>query len=382
VNTVEIRLSSIQDPGDILMYNHYWFTDVISGANVFYPNTANGGLFTSAGVDFFNYIYTNVTNLTVITANDGAFFPWGYPFQDTFEVIDAGIHKGDTLVEFIASGLDTRFFPVLNIRYNFNDGTPSVDNTRNILIDYSKLTFDSYLNGYGYGDPKFIAVDHVYSPSDTSYIRILSSYIQVFNGNLSNNNFLVRLSIVQDSIFDFDDFNLIDTKFFSLSSGKKVINIFEAKKPQYLLTNLLDIDAPDIPPTPTPTRNTPTPTPTFTPTPTITPTYTMTPTPTVSNTPTYTPTQTITPSNTPAPTVTPTDTPAATPAVTPTPSTTAPMTPTPTNTPAVTPTPTVTPTNLPLILVLDSTSALTNLSQFINISIPTLTTPVDGVIQP
>ena len=364
------------------MYNHYWFTDLLSGSNIFYPNTANGGFFTSGASDFFNYIYTNLTNLTVITANDGLFFPWGYPFQDTFEVIDAGIHKGDTLVEFIASGLDTRYFPVLNIRYNYNDGSPSFDNTRNILIDYSKLTFDSYLNGYGYGDPKFISVNHVYTPSDTTYIREISSYIKVFNGNLVTNNFLVRLSIVQDSIFDFDDFNLLDTKFFSLSTEKKIINVFEAKKPQYLLTNLLDINAPDIPPTPSPTRNTPTPTPTYTPTPTVSPTTTITPTPTISLSPTNTPTMTVTPTFTPTNTITPTFTPSVTPTKTATPTMTPTKTATPTITPTFTPTPTVTPTNLPFIEVLDSTSSLTTLPQFINISVPSLTINVDVFIQP
>jgi hypothetical protein len=224
VNTVTVNLSSIQDPGDIVMYNHYWFSDPLSGTNIAYPVTANG--------DFFTYSTT-----PTVTADDGLFFPWGYLFDDTFETIYAGKYKGLTTLNVNASGLSTAYFPILRIYYEFGDGTV-YNNSRNVLIDYSKLAIDSFINGYGYGDPKFIPVQHTYQPSDTTFNVTYTAHVQVFNGSLVTNNFYIIIDIVQDSIFDFDDINLLDTKFISLSE-KTIINVLEASNPEYILNNLL-----------------------------------------------------------------------------------------------------------------------------------------------
>ena len=260
MNIVVAQLSSLQDPGDIVMYNHYWFTDVLSGTNVYYPNTANG--------NFFTY-----TSTPVATANDGFFFPWGYLFSDTYSYINIGMFKGNTTVFFQATGLDSRFYPILNMIYDYGDGSSFI-NSRNILIDYSKLQVDSYLNGFALGDPKFVEISHTYEPSETTYIQPYTAHIQVLNGNMVINNFYVILSVYQDSIFDFEEFNLLNTKFIS-NTSKAIINIFEANNPQYLLNNILDInyENPRV-------VNQITPTPSVTPTTSITPTPSFTPSPT------------------------------------------------------------------------------------------------------
>jgi hypothetical protein len=206
------------------MYNHYWFSDPLSGTNIAYPVTANG--------DFFTYSTT-----PTVTADDGGFFPWGYIFEDTFETIYAGKYKGLTTLNVNASGLSTAYFPILRIYYDFGDGEV-YNNSRNVLIDYSKLAIDSFINGYGYGDPKFVTVDHTYQPSDTTFTVTYTAHVQVFNGSLVANNFFIIIDIVQDSIFDFDDINLLDTKFISLSD-KTIINVLEASNPEYILNNLL-----------------------------------------------------------------------------------------------------------------------------------------------
>lgn len=224
MNTVTVNISSVQDPGDIVMYNHYWFSDPLSGTNIAYPVTANG--------DFFTYSTT-----PTVTADDGGFFPWGYIFEDTFETIYAGKYKGLTTLNVNASGLSTAYFPILRIYYDFGDGEV-YNNSRNVLIDYSKLAIDSFINGYGYGDPKFVTVDHTYQPSDTTFTVTYTAHVQVFNGSLVANNFFIIIDIVQDSIFDFDDINLLDTKFISLSD-KTIINVLEASNPEYILNNLL-----------------------------------------------------------------------------------------------------------------------------------------------
>jgi hypothetical protein len=158
-------------------------------------------------------------------------------FEDTFETIYAGKYKGLTTLNVNASGLSTAYFPILRIYYDFGDGEV-YNNPRNVLIDYSKLAIDSFINGYGYGDPKFVTVDHTYQPSDTTFTVTYTAHVQVFNGSLVANNFFIIIDIVQDSIFDFDDINLLDTKFISLSD-KTIINVLEASNPEYILNNLL-----------------------------------------------------------------------------------------------------------------------------------------------
>lgn len=224
VNTTTVYLTSIQDPGDIVMYNHYWFSDVLSGTSIAYPNTADG--------NFFTY-----TSLPGVTADDGLFFPWGYAYQDTTSIQYIGKYKGKTTINFSGTGLDIRFFPILRINYDFGDGE-SYENNRAILIDYSKLRIDSYVNGLGFGDPKWVIVQHTYEPSDTTFSTTYTAHVRVLNGNLVTNNFYFLVDIVQDSIFDFDDFSLLDTKFVSISD-KSAISIFEASNPEYILNNLV-----------------------------------------------------------------------------------------------------------------------------------------------
>jgi hypothetical protein len=73
---------------------------------------------------------------------------------------------------------------------------------------------------------------------NTTFTVTYTAHVQVFNGSLVANNFFIIIDIVQDSIFDFDDINLLDTKFISLSD-KTIINVLEASNPEYILNNLL-----------------------------------------------------------------------------------------------------------------------------------------------
>ena len=193
VNIAFAQLSTVeQDPGEIVMYNHYWFTDVLSGTNIYYPNTANGNAF----------VYTSSP---VVTADDGQFFPWGYRFDNTVSYLDIGMYKGDTTVFFVAgTAVDSSYFPILKIRYDYGDGE-SFDNSRNILIDYTKLRIDSYLNGFALGDPRFVEVSHTYQASETTFIQPYTAVVSILNGNMVINTFNITLSIYQDSIFDFEE---------------------------------------------------------------------------------------------------------------------------------------------------------------------------------
>jgi len=230
VNLVTAYLSSVQVAGEIDMLNHYWFSDVLSGVNIPYPLTATGNLFT--------------TPSWPATANGGQFFPWGYAYQDSYNYAYLGKYKGYTTVTFCGTGLNINFFPILKILYSFDDGD-TYENNRAILIDYSKLKIDSLLNGAGYGDPKYINVDHTYEPSDSTFTTPYTAYIQVLNGNLATNHWYFTIDIVQDSIFDFNDFNLLESKFISLSNKTEsnIVNVIEASDPEYILNNLIKISS-------------------------------------------------------------------------------------------------------------------------------------------
>jgi len=209
------------------MLNHYWFSDVLSGTNIPYPLTATGNLFS--------------TSSWPETANGGFFFPWGYSFQDSYNSAYLGKYKGYTTVTFCGTGLDIRFFPILRINYDFGDGKTYANN-REILIDYSKLKIDSLLNGAGFGDPKWVNVSHTYEPSDSTLTTTYTAYLRVLNGNLATNHWYFTIDIVQDSIFDFDEIYMLDSKYVSLSE-KTITNVLEASNPEYLLNNLIKISS-------------------------------------------------------------------------------------------------------------------------------------------
>jgi len=354
VNFVSYVLSSYQPLGKPGFINSWLFVDPVYGTSFVYPNSITGSTFTS----------TTGTYVYPTSSYGGLFIPWGYIVQNSSLSAYLGTYKGETTLTLIPSAIDETFFTTLKIIYDFNDNDIIIKEkgiVQNDILDI--LSIDP-------GSPTDTNAVHVYkSPlSTTTYYPSVT----VVNGNLALNIFNFKLTIVPDSLFNFDNFHLINTVQLTKSDFNryKSVEVLEANYSASLSTKFLsnflllssennpvyNTPIPTTTPTSTPTTTpttTPTSTPTSTsaigpsptPTTTITPTVTPTiePTPSVTETPIETPTNTPTPTSTPEITQTPTITPSHTPSQTVTPS----FTPTNTLTPSVTPSVTETPTNTP-----------------------------------
>lgn len=246
-----------------------------------------------------------------LTADDGAFFPWGYRKTNTYTDINVNKFKGPVTVVFCPSAVDESIYKILKIVYDFGDGQfTEVDKniygeTININTNYTFLSTEINGTVVGYN------VAHDYWPYNNE-ISVFYPSISVIASDGVYNIYNITLSSVPDSIYSISDFKLLNKRDID-SSGKQKLVVSESNFGEYYLNNavfgetveeILPTQTPT--PTPTPTR-TPTPTPTITPTPTLTNTPTPTPTPTITETPTPTPTATptITPTVTPTPTITP-----------------------------------------------------------------------------
>jgi len=274
VNYISYVLSSYQ----VLQYpsvlNHYLFEDPAEGTNFTYPNTANGDLFSTA-------YYPD-------SANGGLFFPWGYPLFNSALSADLGVFKGDTTLTIVPSSLDETYYAIIKIMYDFenNDNVVNVEKgiVQNILSNNTVI-----LNA---GSPKETNVEHIFtsqSLSSTTYYPTIT----VLNGNLGQNVFNLKLTILPDSLFKFDDFHLVNTAQLTrtVDNTPKSIEIMEIDSNEenfvsnFILlsttvSHIVSSSGLEYTPTPTPTQ-----TPTNTPTPTVTPSVTPTPsfTPTTSN---------------------------------------------------------------------------------------------------
>jgi len=346
VNVINYVLSSYQQLGYPNIINHYLFLDPVYETNIVWPACANGSFFDQTVGGF---VYP-------VTANGGLFFPWGYPINNTSLSAYLGTFKGATTLTFIPSSIDNSYFPTLKIVYNFDDEKDILNIEKNLVLNVlpTVATLDP-------GTPNSTNISHTYYPRNNK-ITTYHPTVTVLNGNVVSNYFKFTLSIVPDTLFDYDEFRLINSAQITKidEAFDKSLEVFEiSENNTHFVSNFLLLSADPsliVPksaialPTPTPSI-TPTITPTISITPSVTPTISITPT--ITETPTTTPTITPTITNTPPITQTPTITPTITPSITITITSTITETPTPTITPTLTNTPTITPsltpTNTPTI---------------------------------
>jgi len=274
VNYVNYVLSSFQSIEFPKIINHYIFVDPVYGLNIVYPDTVTGETFTTT-------VYPS-------TANGGLFFPWGYPVYNTVLSADLGLFKGQTTLTIVPSAIDNTYYTTLKIVYDFKEGE---------IINIEKGIVQNLLNlnivSLDPGSPNDTNVSHIYTP-----ISLLSSTftptITVLNGNMALNVFNLKLTLVPDSIFTFDDFHIVNTAQLTkdINDFTKSLEVIEIDNKDFsYLSNFVllssatskALSSTDIiyyTPTPTPSF-TPTQTPSPTPTPSVTPSFT--PTPTVTN---------------------------------------------------------------------------------------------------
>lgn len=222
MNNISVYLSSIQTPGIPNFLDHYIFVDPIEGSNITYPNTANGGFFT--GTTYFSAV------------SGGPFYPWGYIVQNTYTNINLGVLKGPYTLTFVPSSIDTTYYTVLKIIYDFGDGSNIVNIEKDIVVDYTNIDLAGLINGSEIGNPKFVYVSHDYWPkqqSTTTYTAIVT----VVNGNFVNNIFNISFSSIHDSLYDYNDFHLINKLDLDSQASKNLV-ILEADKETSQITNL------------------------------------------------------------------------------------------------------------------------------------------------
>ena len=271
MNYINYVLSSYQTIQYPSIINHYIFVDPVYGTNINYPQSADGRLFTTTS-------YPS-------TANGGLLFPWGYPVQNTILSADLGLFKGITTLTIVPSALDETYYAIMKILYDFEGN----DNVRNIEKGIVQNVLSNNTAVLDAGSPKDTNIDYTFTPMSllsTTYYPTIT----VVNGDLSLNIFNLKITLIPDTIFKFDDFHLINTAQLTrgADSSLKSVEVFEIDTDgtNYVSNFLLLSSTNSATVSSNGMKYTPTPTPTVTPTPTITPTVTPTVTPTPSVTPT------------------------------------------------------------------------------------------------
>ncbi len=222
MNSYLITLTSNQTLGNPDLLNHYLFTDPIFGLNFVYPLTADGGAI---------YPFTFQT-----IASGGLFFPWGYLLATTYSSFNIGPLKGPYTVTFSPSGLDTSFYAILKIVYDFGDGTTEV-------IERDVVPNNPNTNLLESGNPASINISHIYYPRD----RYLTTYypsVTVLNGNLSLDIFSYKIDIVPASVYELGDIRLINTAQ-HVQSLDETLAVFEVERPNEYVTNARFFSASD-----------------------------------------------------------------------------------------------------------------------------------------
>lgn len=207
-------LSSNQTQGLPQFLNHYLFEDPVYGINFTYPNTANGSFF---HLTTGSYVYPT-------TANGGLHYPWGYVVQTTRTNLSAGPFKGPYTINFCPSGIDTRYFNVLKIIYDFGNGEPIMvvekDVVPNLRASFTQTK-----------QPVEITPSSDYYPERdiTTYRPIIS----VINSNLTQNIYNIQFSLVPESIYEYDSLRILN----AIQPGtrtKETMGIFEITNSNFI----------------------------------------------------------------------------------------------------------------------------------------------------
>jgi len=184
-------LSSDQKQSLPSILNHYLFEDPVYGISFTYPNTANGSFF-----------HTTTGSFTYpVTANGGQIFPWGYVVQTIRTNLTAGPFKGPHTINFCPSGLDTRYFNVLKIIYDFDNGEQIYNVEKDIVPNLRERFLQSK-------SPIEITPSRVYYPGPE--LTTFHPIISVINSNLTQNIYNISFSLVPESIYEYNSLKVLN----------------------------------------------------------------------------------------------------------------------------------------------------------------------------
>lgn len=188
--------------------------------------------------DYYNSaaIFPQNVNAYSLTADGGFFFPWGYAKQNSTTSIEAGKLKGPYTVTFVLSNIETTYYPVFKILYDFGDGeTFKIE--KNIVQDYASGNLAEILQGQLVEDIQFSIVSHEYWPTDKP-VTLYTPSISVIFSNSEYNIFNVSFSSYPDTIYNIEKFNLLNKADVD-SSGKNNFLVVESKYDSRYLNNFL-----------------------------------------------------------------------------------------------------------------------------------------------
>lgn len=212
MKTRTFTLTSEQILGIPDLANGYLFLDPVFGTSINFPLVADGDT-------FLNNSYTQ-------TFDDGLFVPWGYIFQNVTQTLTAEIFKGPYDVTFTPSVLDTRYYAVLKIIYDFDDGSEPYIVERSVVQQSNSLI--ASLNS----GPAGVSVTHQYWPRGNGVTTYRPS-ISVINGNLAQNVYKYEFNFVPVSLFDLNSFHLLNTAQ-HVNSLDETLGVFELDSPEYV----------------------------------------------------------------------------------------------------------------------------------------------------
>jgi hypothetical protein len=219
VRNYVVPLTSTQVLLSATVFDHYLFQDTSSFV---WSNTA-----ISDDTVLTNDNTWSTTVTWSSTGDAGAFYPPQYlQGYDTVTYLSAGTFKGPYTITFCPSGIDTRYYGITKIIYNFGDGSNNRIVVRSILSNAIAGGLTTA------GDPVSTNVSHDYYPVNngiTTYYPVVS----VINGSLLKNIFYITLTFAPASIYDFNTMHLI-SNVQSSSNYNETINIFETKTPSYV----------------------------------------------------------------------------------------------------------------------------------------------------
>jgi hypothetical protein len=217
VRTYTVYLTSTQISGVPITSDSYSFSGFPGS-----PTVLSSYSVIADGSDFSKYnVYSN-------TLNDGSFFPWRNIITTYITNLPSIELKGPYSIVFCTSGLDTSYYKILKIIYDFNDGTTrSVDHPAGATFGGKALL----------ASPNNINVSNIYYPRDYDGTTYTPS-ITVVNGDLVSNIFNISLTFHPGSIYDFNNIHLLNSTSIGVSSDA-LLNIYETKSPNYVTHALM-----------------------------------------------------------------------------------------------------------------------------------------------
>lgn len=203
-------LTSAQVLGIPDLLNNYLFTAPVYGLNFEFPLTASGGHFTDT-----NYL---------IDKDCGLYFPYGYLLSTTYHGTTAAQLKGPHTIVFSPTALDTSYYAILKIIYDFGDGTMHISE-RGVGANAFGATDVT-------GNPANTNIVHTYWPGENN-LTTFTPTITVINGNLSLDVYQLQFTLTQNSVLDFDKIRLINTAQHVVSVDE-TLGVFEIENPNYV----------------------------------------------------------------------------------------------------------------------------------------------------